>query len=90
VLEGTASDNKPLPYTRMRELLIWLLRLLSNNIKDFGVHSFRSDSATTAANSGIPDRLFKRNGWWKSEATKDDHIKDDLKRIFSVSQNWGL
>jgi hypothetical protein len=65
VLEGAASDNKPLPYTRMRELLF----LLSNNIKDFGVHSFRSGGAAAAANSGIPDRLFKRHGRRKSEAT---------------------
>jgi hypothetical protein len=59
-------------------------------MKDFGVHSFRSGGATAAANSGIPNRLFKRHGRWKSEASKDDHIKDDLKRIFSVTQNWGL
>jgi hypothetical protein len=70
--------------------LFRLLHLLSNNVKYFGVHSFRSDGATAAANSSIPDRLFKRPGRWKLETTKDDYIKDDLKRIFSVSQNVGL
>jgi hypothetical protein len=58
-------------------------------MKNFGVHSFRSGGRTAAADSVIPDRLFKRHGWWKSEVTKD-HIKDNLKRIFSGSQNWGL
>jgi hypothetical protein len=74
----------------MREFSFRLLRLLSNNIKDFGVHSFRSDGANAAANYGIPDRLFKRHDRWKSETTKIYYIKDDLKRIFSVSQNLCL
>ena len=33
----------------------------------FGLQSLRAGSATAAANNGVPDRLFKRHGYWKSD-----------------------
>ncbi|KAK3083447.1 hypothetical protein FSP39_022942 [Pinctada imbricata] len=50
----------------------------------------RSGGASAAANFGIPDRLFKRHGRWKSETAKDGYIKDNLQERLSVSQNLGL
>ena len=41
-----------------------------------GLHSLRAGRATAAANAGVPDRLFKRHGRWKSESAKDGYIKD--------------
>ena len=35
------------------------------------MHSLRAGGATAAANAGVPDRLFKRHGRWKSESAKE-------------------
>ena len=34
-----------------------------------------------AANAGVPDRLFKQHGHWKSELAKDGYIKDSVKSV---------
>ena len=49
-----------------------------------------SDGATGAANMGIPDRLFKRHGRWRSENAKDGYIKDALESRLAVSKSLGL
>lgn len=45
------------------------------DISKYGLHSLRADGATVCANSGIPDRLFKRHGRCASETAKDGYIK---------------
>ena len=62
-------------YSRIRELLLEKLRSLGYNASVFGVHSFRAGGATATANSGAPDRMFKRHGHWKSENAKDGYVK---------------
>jgi hypothetical protein len=44
-------------------------------LKKYALHSLRSGGATTAANLGISDRLFKKHGRWRSETAKDEYIK---------------
>jgi hypothetical protein len=39
-----------------------MLESIGLNQQLFGLHTLRSGGATTAANMGIPDRLFKRHG----------------------------
>ena len=63
-----------LSYTRLRELLLAKIRQLGWDPAVFGMHSLRAGGATAAANAGIPDRLFKRHGRWKSETAKDGYI----------------
>lgn len=46
-----------------------------SDISKYGLHSLRADGATVCANSGIPDRLFKRHGRCASETAKDGYIK---------------
>ena len=65
-----------LSYTRMRELLLARLTSLGFDAKQFGLHSLRAGGASAAANAGVPDRLFKRHGRWRSETAKDGYIKD--------------
>jgi len=50
----------------------------------------RAGGATQAANAGIPDRLFKRHGRWKSEDAKDGYIEDSLEQRLSVTKQPGL
>lgn len=47
-----------LSYTRLRELFLTKLAGLGFDPKLFGLHSLRSGGATSAANAGVPDRLF--------------------------------
>ena len=56
----------------------------------FGLHSLRAGGATAAANSGVPDRLFKRHGRWRSDRAKDGYVKDNVKALLSVSHNLGI
>jgi len=57
---------------------------------EFGLHSLRSGGATAAANAGVPDRLFKRHGQWKSENAKDGYVKDSIESRLQVSKKLGL
>ena len=77
-------------YTRVRELITSKFRQLGYDPSNFGVHSFRSGGATAAANAGVPDRMFKRHGRWKSESAKDGYVKDSLKSRLQVSKSLGL
>ena len=84
------KENKPLSYTRIRELFIDAFQPFVPDIKKYGLHSLRSGGATMSANLGISDRLFKRHGRWRSETAKDGYIKDSLKDRLIVSENLGL
>lgn len=79
-----------LSYSRFRELLLEKFKELGYDTTTLGVHSFRSGGATRAANSGVPDRLFKRHGRWRSDNAKDGYIKDSLEARLSVSGQLGL
>jgi len=63
---------------------------LGFNPVDFGLHSLRADGATKAANAGVPDRLFKRHGHWKSENAKDGYIDDSVEHRLSVTKQLSL
>ena len=79
-----------LSYTRMRELLLTKLTSLGYDSSQFGLHSLRAGGATAAANAGIPDRLFKRHGRWRSESAKDGYVKDSTDSLLSVSKSLKL
>ena len=79
-----------LGYARMRELLLAKLQQLGYDKNQFSLHSLRSGGATAAANAGVPDRLFKRHGRWKSESAKDGYVKDSAAALLSVSGSLKL
>ena len=56
----------------------------------FGLHSLRAGGASAAANAGVPDRLFKRHGRWRSENAKDGYVKDTMEERLEVSRKIGL
>ena len=56
----------------------------------FGLPSLRSGGATSAANIGVKDRLFKKHGRWKSEKAKDGYIKHNIRELLHVSANLGI
>ena len=79
-----------LSYSRLRELLLEKISQLGMDPQLFGMHSLRAGGATAAANAGVPDRLFKRHGRWRSESAKDGYVKDSVEKRLSVSKNLGI
>ena len=77
-------------YTCMWEQFKRKVGMLGYNPTDFGLHSLRSGGATKAANAGVPDRLFKRHGRWKSENAKDGYVDDSVEHRLSVTKQLGL
>ena len=71
-------------------MFLKMIEKIGWNAKDFGLHSLRSGGASTTANMGIKDRLFKIHGRWKSEFVKEGYVKDELKELLSVTANLGL
>jgi len=84
------KDNKHISYTTARENFLKIMKQIDVDPKKFGLHSLRSGGASAAANNGIPDRLFKRHGRWKSEKAKDGYVEDSLESLLSVSQKLGI
>ena len=66
------------------------LYLLGYDPDEFGLHSLRAGGATAAANNGVPDRLFKRHGRWKSDGAKDGYVEDSADRRLEVTKQIGL
>ena len=83
-------NSGALSYSRVRELLLDKLQYLGYDRSLFGTHSFRAGGATIAANQGVPDRMFKRHGRWRSETAKDGYVKDSLDARLEVSRKLGL
>ena len=79
-----------LSYTRMRELFHEKWKELGFDASKFGLHSLRAGGATAAANAGVPDRLFKRHGRWRSESAKDGYVKDSREALLSVTRSLKL
>ena len=77
-------------YSCLRDLFKKKLKDLGYNPDEFGLHSLRAGGATAAANSGVPDRLFKRHGRWKSEGAKDGYVEDSMDHRLEVTKNIGL
>lgn len=58
--------------------------------RDYGLHSLRARGASATANGQVTDRLFERNGRWKSDKAKDGYIKDNTLSLLSVSLSLGI
>ena len=72
---GYKPRSKGLSYTRLREFVLEAFKDIVPDISAIGTQSLRSGGATAAANTSIPDRLFKRHGRWSSDSAKDG-VKD--------------
>ena len=59
-----------LSYSTSRELFKKKMRDLEYHAENLGIHSLRAGGATATANTGVPDRLFKKHGRWHSEKPK--------------------
>ena len=76
-------------YRRARELIKDVFRDITN-VSKISVHSLRAGGATSVANAGIADRLFKRHGRWASENAKVGYVKDDFNSRLSATKSLGI
>ena len=83
-------SNGSLTYSRLHELLLDRLRVLGYPADQFDVQSLRAGGATAAAGSGVPDRLFKHHGRWKSDTAKDGYVEDSVEGRLQVTQDLGI
>ena len=83
-------QNKPIGYSTARSMIHEALQIIGEDHRRYGTHSLRSGGATAAANQGVPDRLFKAHGRWRSEDAKDRYVKDSLQKKLKVTLNLGL
>ncbi|XP_038044896.1 uncharacterized protein LOC119742129 isoform X1 [Patiria miniata] len=79
-----------LSYSRCLDIFKSALSSVGVNPKRFGLHSLRAGGATAAARIGVPDRLFKKHGRWRSETAKDGYVHESLEDRLSVSKMLGL
>ena len=79
-----------LPYTRCREIFKEALEDIGVDSSKYGLHSLRAGGASAAAAVGVPDRLFKRHGRWKSESSKNRYVKETIENRLLVSMNLGI
>lgn len=85
-----AEFNIPISYTRMREIFIFMCKQIKLDSSKFGLHSLRSGGTSAAAESGVPDRLIKRQGRWKSEKSKNTYIKESVSNKLLASAHVKL
>ena len=83
-------ESGGLSYGRFRELVKKKLDELGFHSVEFSPHSLKAGGAITAAAAGVPDRVFKKHGRWKSDSVKDGYIEDSLSERLSVTQKLGL
>ena len=88
--KGEKLRVTPISYTRLREIVKAKLEEIEVDGSKYGLHTFRAGGATAAANNGIPDRLFKQHGRWKSETAKDGYILDSQEARLQVSRSLGI
>ena len=61
-----------------------------NPFARFCLHSLRSGGASSGANHGVSDRLWKMHDRWVTDRSKDGYIKDNLESQMAVSLNLGI
>ena len=85
-LRGTG----PLSYTTVREQFRGKMLELGYPVSGYGLHSLRAGGASAAAQAGVPDRLFRQHGRWRSETAKDGYIEDSVENHLTVSKSIGI
>ena len=83
-------QNKPISYSRAREIFLKAVKDLGYDAKLYGLHSLRSGGTTAAAASGVDHALLKKHGRWKSDSAKDLYVRFSQDKLNSVSKSTGL
>lgn len=82
--------NRPISYTRAREIILDAFEKIGLHKSEFSVHSLRSGGATSAAAAGVCDRLFKKHGQGRSDRAKDSFVKENLSEKLLSQKIWAF
>ncbi|CAI7809239.1 unnamed protein product [Closterium sp. NIES-53] len=82
--QATPNDNSP-SYVTIRNWYLAAGRQAGLDVAHIGTHSFRKGAATAAASLGVPDRLFKRMGRWRSDSAKEKYVTIAQDQLISLS-----
>jgi len=74
-------------YTRARETFREALIRAGFDPTAYGLHSLRAGGATVATAAGIPDRLVKRQGGWRSESAMLAYLEESIPSLLQVSKS---
>ena len=79
--------KEPISYSRANELIKQKLQKERLDAGFYGIHSLIAGGASAAAALGIPDRLFQRQGGWRSEKSKKkkNNIQETLESLLKVT-----
>lgn len=69
------SSRSALPYKTCRELFLAKFAAVGLDTALFGTHSCRAGGATLAANLGVPDKLWREHGGWRSARAAQGYVK---------------
>lgn len=74
-------------YSRANELIKQELRKERLDPGFYGIHSLRVGGASAAAAAlGILDRLFQRQGGWRSKKSRNNYIQKTLESLLKVTK----
>ena len=82
--------NKPICYSTARSIVLEAIKPFVADISEFGTHSFRRGGASSAAASGVDERLLMGHGRWASSKSKDLYVVDPVATKMSVSSSLGI
>ena len=88
-LWGLRTSNKTLSHSYLSEM--FKKRITQAGIEGSGLtlHSLRAGGVTLAANTGVPERLYKAHGRWKSDAV-ECYIQDPIDAKLSVTKHMDV
>ncbi|CAI7851166.1 unnamed protein product [Closterium sp. NIES-53] len=82
--QASPHDKSP-SYQTIRSWCLEACRKAGLDATHIGTHSFRKGAATAAAALGIPNRLFKRMGRWRSDGAKDLYVTIAQDQLIDLS-----
>ena len=83
---GQMLKVEPMSYSRASELVKKELKSEGLDPSLYSLHSLRSGGASSAAALEIPDRLFQRQGGWRSTQAKNNYIQESLDSLLLVTK----
>lgn len=69
------ADAAPIDYSALRRLFLEKFEAIGLDPAKFGTHSCRAGGATLAANCGVPDRIWREHGGWRSVRAASGYVK---------------
>ena len=84
--KGQMLKEAPMSYSRASELVKKELKSEGLDPSLYSLHSLRSGGASSAAALEIPDRLFQRQGGWRSTQAKNNYVQESLDSLLLVTR----